>query len=254
MVGGVQPGDLRIAGGQNADKGQYPWLVSIEATNFEGRWLLCGGTLITPEWVLTAAHCLDSERPEWLWVVSGEHDTSIEEGTEQYLLVDYFVKHPEYIYWELPYHNDVALVHLSTPATLDEFTSLAPLPPSSTQALTSPCEEAGWGAMQEGGAGPSVLQWTHVDLFQPDLCEAAYPSFTPDPNILCAGQMSGGTGFCVGDNGGGLWCWNSEAGGYVVGGVVSWREGCAQPDNPGVYMDVASYKDWIINTINGSQQ
>lgn len=63
--------------------------------------------------------------------------------------------------------------------------------------LAGPCEEAGWGAMQEGVAGPSVLQWTPVDLVQPSVCEATYPAFTPDPNILCAGQMSGGTGFCV---------------------------------------------------------
>lgn len=63
--------------------------------------------------------------------------------------------------------------------------------------LAGPCEEAGWGAMQEGGAGSSVLQWTNVDLMQTSVCEAAYPVFTPDPNILCAGQMSGGTGFCV---------------------------------------------------------
>ncbi|KAK7081119.1 Transmembrane protease serine 6 [Halocaridina rubra] len=76
--------------------GQFPWLVSVEATNFQEGWPLCGGILITEEWVLTAAHCLDSEKPEWLWVVSGEHDMEIDEGTEQYLLVDYFEQHEGY--------------------------------------------------------------------------------------------------------------------------------------------------------------
>ncbi|XP_042222166.1 trypsin-1-like isoform X1 [Homarus americanus] len=243
---------VRIAGGHDAQKGDYPWLVSIQATNFQQSWPLCSGVLLTPEWVLTAAHCLDSEKPEWLWVVSGEYDTTIDEGTEQHLYVDYFIKHPEYTYWEMPYHNDVGLVHLSTPATLDLYTDVAPVPADSSQILTGRCQEAGWGATKDGGPAATILQWTEVPLLIPDYCEDAY-SFPPDPNALCAGNLQGGVGACTGDNGGGLVCEDPETGAYIVGGIMSWREGCARKNLPAVYMSVARYRDWIIGTINQPQ-
>lgn len=77
--------------------GQFPWLVSLRLTNMEDTWHLCGGVLVAPEWVLIAAHCLDSERPEWLVVVSGDPRMDEEEGTEQLRYVDAFIQHPYYI-------------------------------------------------------------------------------------------------------------------------------------------------------------
>lgn len=241
--------DTKIAGGHVAFPGEIPWLVSIEATNFQESWPLCGGTLVSTEWVLTAAHCLDSEKPEWLWVVSGEADRNLNEGSEQYLYVDYFIQHPDYIYWLNPYQNDVALIHLSTPAVLDLYTSLPPLP-SSPAPLTGPCWEAGWGATSEGAPGSDKLMWTEVALLSSTQCEAAYNA-AHDPNALCAGAS--GAGACVGDNGGGLACVDGD--GYVVlGGIMSWREGCALPGKPAVYMDIYRYMDWIIATIQSSEK
>lgn len=238
-----------IAGGQIAAKGQYPWLVSVEATNFVESWPLCGGILITEEWVLTAAHCMDSEKPEWLWVVSGEHDRDIEEGTEQRLYVDSFVQHPDYTYWQKPYLNDVALIHLSTPAEIDLYTTIAPLPNDGVDDFIGPCEEAGWGITEEGAPGATILHWATVPLLEPEMCETAYAS-EPDPNALCAGEMSGGIGACVGDNGSGLLCWSGYSGRFVVGGIMSWREGCALDGKPAFYMDVAKYRDWILSVIS----
>ncbi|XP_037797458.1 trypsin-2-like [Penaeus monodon] len=238
--------DIKIAGGKPAVAGQFPWLVSIEATNFQESWPLCGGTLISPEWVLTAAHCLDSEKPEWLWVISGEVDRNLNEGSEQYMYVDYFIQHPDYIYWQTPYLNDVGLIHLSTPAILDSYTNLPPLP-TSPAPLTGPCWEAGWGATAESAPGSDKLLWAEIDLLASTHCEAAYNT-APDPNAVCAGNVAGGAGACVGDNGGGLMCLDGD--GYViVGGIMSWREGCAQPGKPAVYMDIYKYSDWIIGTI-----
>ncbi|XP_071521115.1 trypsin-like [Panulirus ornatus] len=238
----------RIAGGYEAGKGQFPWLVSLQATNFQEGWHLCGASLLTPEWVLIAAHCLDSEKPEWLWVVSGEHDTTVEEGTEQYLLIDYFVKHPEFIYWETPYRNDIALIHLSTPAILDEYTNVAPMPQHAMD-LAGSCREAGWGAMHEGGGSSNTVHWADVPLLSSSTCEAAYNSIH-DPKALCAGNLQGGVGSCMGDNGGGLLCMDPERGSPVIGGVMSWREGCAKPNMPAIYMKVADYLDWIHSTIS----
>ncbi|XP_068223440.1 trypsin-1-like isoform X3 [Palaemon carinicauda] len=240
---------VNIAGGQDAVKGQYPWLVSIEATNFVESWPLCAGILIADEWVLTAAHCLDSEKPEWLWVVTGEHDRKVEEGTEQRITVSSFVKHPDYTYWLTPYQNDVALIHLGTRAVLDTYTHLAPIPDKSIDDIGGMCEVAGWGSKVDGGEGANILQWAPVPLLENKICEEAYSS-APDPNALCAGEITGGVGTCAGDNGGGLLCWSEKAGVKVVGGVMSWREGCALPRKPACYMNVAKYIDWIMSVIN----
>ncbi|XP_066986581.1 trypsin-1-like isoform X1 [Macrobrachium rosenbergii] len=241
--------DSNIAGGQDAVKGQYPWLVNIEVTNFVESWPLCGGILITDEWVLTAAHCLDSEKPEWLWVVTGEHDREVEEGTEQRLTVSSFVKHPDYTYWQTPYQNDVGLIHLSTRAVLDSYTSLAPIADEGVDDVSGMCQVAGWGSTHDGGAGATILQWAPVPILDPQICEEAYGS-APDPNALCAGEVTGGVGTCAGDNGGGLLCWSEKTGRQVVGGVMSWREGCALPGKPAFYMNVAKYRDWIMSIIN----
>ncbi|KAK7081118.1 hypothetical protein SK128_027495 [Halocaridina rubra] len=118
-------------------------------------------------------------------------------------------------------------------------------------ALSRPCEEAGWGIIAEGLPGATTLRYTSVPLLPSEECETAY-STAPDVNALCAGDIGGGIGSCVGDNGGGLYCWSPNSQRYVVGGVISWREGCALPGKPGIYMDIAKYRDWILSIINAS--
>lgn len=111
------------------------------------------------------------------------------------------------------------------------------------------CQVAGWGSTHDGGAGATILQWAPVPILDPQICEEAYGS-APDPNALCAGEVTGGVGTCAGDNGGGLLCWSEKTGRQVVGGVMSWREGCALPGKPAFYMNVAKYRDWIMSIIN----
>jgi len=235
-----------ISGGGLAQPGQFPWQVSLQATNCERGWHLCGGTLITSEWVLTAAHCLDHEKPEWLWVVTGDNDLSVVEGTEQYLLVDFFIQHPDYKFSSKPYPDDVGLIHLKTPANINTFTQPARLPSLPSETFQGPCVEYGWGQAFEGVAAPQVLHFAdNIPLRDPLDCTAAY-SFT-HPNMLCAGQD--GVGFCTGDNGGGLQIWSTEERRYVIGAVLSWRAGCAEKGKPGVYMNIPPYLNWIKETI-----
>ncbi|XP_045623101.1 trypsin-1 [Procambarus clarkii] len=227
-----------------AQPGQFPWLVSVQVTNFyDASYHLCGGTILSPRWVLTAASCLDGEKASSLQVVAGELDMTHQEGAEQSVPVTRLLKHPHYTYWETPYKNDLALLQLVEPLVLGEQVKVAALPSLAFLPSTvGECREAGWGVSEEGAAGSRILMFVDVSLMLRQDCHAAYPSL--GDSEVCAGP--GGAGSCVGDNGGTLMCVTRD--GRTLSAVMSWREGCARPGKPAVYMDVAKYLPWILNT------
>uniref|UniRef100_A0A8C5WHN5 Peptidase S1 domain-containing protein n=1 Tax=Leptobrachium leishanense TaxID=445787 RepID=A0A8C5WHN5_9ANUR len=202
-----------------------PWQVYF--TYYGQGW--CGGSLITSQWIISAAHCY--QPPRNLVTHLGEHDVTKEEGTEHHIQVEKICKHSSY--GPLSFNNTFMLVKLAQPAQLNQYVQPIRLaqdcPTAGTQCLVS-----GWG---------NLLTDDDLPFLSDQSCKASYP-LQITSSMFCAGFLEGGKDLCQGDSGGPLVC-NGE-----LYGVVSWGRECAQKGYPGVYIKVCNYISWVQNVMN----
>ncbi|KAG9334584.1 hypothetical protein JZ751_007405 [Albula glossodonta] len=214
----------KIVGGYECQKNSAPYQVSLNAG-----YHFCGGSLITSEWVVSAAHCYKYR----VQVRLGEHNIESQEGTEQFINSAKVIKHPHYSSRNMD--NDIMLIKLSQPATLNRYVQTVPLPTSCAGA-GSQCLVSGWGYY------PDRLRCLKAPILSDSSCRGSYPGMITS-NMFCAGFLEGGKDSCQGDSGGPVVC-SGE-----LQGVVSWGYGCAERNRPGVYAKVCNYNNWILNTI-----
>ncbi|NIH82011.1 S1 family peptidase [Amycolatopsis viridis] len=220
----AEPG---VVGGVPANIADYPFTVAL--TDPSGL-QFCGGTLVAPDKVLTAAHCAQGESPSALRVVSGRTRLSGRDGTVS--TVSHVWVHPKFKDATKGY--DVAVLSLTQPVSGQPL-PLATKDDPGYQAGTE-ATILGWGNTAPMGDSSDVLLKATVPITSDDYCAKAYSQYIPTA-MVCAGYPQGGVDTCQGDSGGPL-----VAGGHLIG-VVSWGEGCAEPGKPGVYARVGSYHD-----------
>ncbi|XP_042545698.1 plasminogen [Dipodomys spectabilis] len=224
----------RVVGGCVAHPHSWPWQVSLR-TRFGQHF--CGGTLISPEWVLTAAHCLEkSSRPASYKVILGAHkEVNLESDVQEIEVSRLF---PE------PSRADIALLKLSSPAVITDKVIPACLPsPNYVVADRTVCYITGWGETQ-GTFGAGLLKEAQLPVIENKVCNRyEYLNGRVRSTELCAGHLAGGTDSCQGDSGGPLVCFEKDK--YVLQGVTSWGLGCARPNKPGVYVRVSRFVTWI---------
>jgi len=244
-----EPIQIDVVGGQPASPGEYPWQALIFVDGF-----MCGGSLIDAEWVLTAAHCVYNYwgsvyQPSDFQVTLGDYYRNLNDGREQIKTVSQVIAHGNYNSTTNDY--DVALLRLSSPAVLNTYVSTISLNSTGNIATGTMATVTGWGTTSSGGSSSNVLMEVDVPVVSNTTCNAS-ASYNGQitESMLCAGYAVGGKDSCQGDSGGPLIISNGS-GGWQQAGVVSWGDGCAEPDKYGVYARVSQIKSWVDFYVNG---
>lgn len=239
--GRVSQSQPRIVGGSTAPRGAYPWMVAmVERGQTPSNGQFCGGALIAPGWVLTAAHCVEGSTAARTDVIVGAYNLSETNGSGQRVQVTQIISHPSYGEVNGTLSHDVALLELATPVT--NVPVLRLVDNSSRFATGMSCRGIGFGATSEGGSGSNVLLQVDMAFVSQATANQVYGGIT-DAH-LAAGMAGGGRDTCQGDSGGPLLV-SDGAGGWMVAGVVSFGDGCARPGIPGIYANVLKYVPWI---------
>ncbi|XP_020279733.1 venom prothrombin activator vestarin-D2 isoform X2 [Pseudomyrmex gracilis] len=253
---------MRIIGGRPTTPGKWPWQVAVLNRYHEA---FCGGTLVSPKWVLTAAHCIRKR----LFVRIGEYDLTVNEGTEIELRVESVFIHPDYDVDTVD--NDVALLRLPVNLTPSSSRGIACMPaPKQSLPTKQYCTIIGWGKSSvTSGFGTDQLhevevrdiklitkyertKFVHfVPIVSAGHCKQVYQEYKITNNMFCAGYHQGRKDSCAGDSGGPLLCKDPEKPDrpWTIFGITSFGEGCGKRGKFGIYVKIPNYVRWITRVI-----
>lgn len=238
--------NIRLIGGNSGGRGFSPWQVMLQ--NLKGKFL-CGGVLIHPSWVLTAAHCV--ETGETLKVRLGKYHRLRIENSEQTIRVDKYVRHENYT--KLTSDNDIAMLHLAEPVMYNKYALPICLPTRdlAEHELTTKGRQmlvTGWGSTSDEMRNYSaLLSYIEIPIVPKNECAQVMTNTISD-NMLCAGSLGDRKDSCSGDSGGPMATKYKDT--WFLVGLVSWGEGCGKKEKFGVYTKVSQYLEWIQHHIN----
>ncbi|XP_073674437.1 chymotrypsin-like protease CTRL-1 [Garra rufa] len=223
---------------EHLDSYVWPWQVSIQTSSGE---LICGGSLIDKNWVLTAAHCL--VEPTHHYVVLGQNDRASNNGFVQVKNISKVITHPDFN--EQTMRNDIALLKLSSPVQMTSRISPICLPSFFTVIYPwKSCVITGWGVTKTEWIS-QILQEATVPIVSQTRCRRVWGMNNITDAMICAGAS--GASSCQGDSGGPLMC--ERSGVWYQVGIVSWGDADCVKDRPVIYTRVSYFQNWISEII-----
>jgi trypsin len=220
----------RIVGGTPAAENEFKFMASLNVG--------CGGSLIAPNIILTAAHCAGNIKTVRIGSSKANSGGVIKSVTTECM-------HPNY--QSSTTRNDYLLLKLQSPVDINQYPPIQlnnnKAIPQVNQVLTV----IGFGATSEGGSSSNTLLKVNVPANSHQQCNTQYGGSIVESVMFCAGNTSGGKDSCQGDSGGPIF--EVRSGKAVQVGIVSFGEGCARPNRSGVYSRVSGAYDWIQTTM-----
>jgi len=229
----------KIVNGAEISIAARPWQIFL----YSSQGSMCGGSIISEQYVLTAAHCIHGMSASQLSVYAGHQKSPTSEYIAVTSYVSQIIEHPDYNSGSQD--NDIAILKLSTKLTFGSGIQPICMPSSEDPAVGTDCHVSGWGTTSSGGDTSDTLQEVVVPIVSG--C-GNFPSFQITDHMICAGGSNKDS--CQGDSGGPLAC--KINGVYYQEGVVSFGNGCASEGWPGVYAKVPFYigNNWIQNNVD----
>ncbi|CAH1637695.1 unnamed protein product [Spodoptera littoralis] len=253
----------RIIGGLNAGLGDFPWIARLGYLEDDEIDYMCGGALVTDRHVVTAAHCV--QKSDYGLVLTtvrlGEHDTRTDPDCELKVCapavqdrgIKRIISHPQFN--KPAFHNDVAIIELDKPVTLNNYVTPICLPRTAEQLMNFKIGDemtvAGWGKMNmTTEERAKVLQFVNIPVVAPTMCDSFGKGFKLFESEICAGAEHNKDA-CGGDSGGPLMkVFDTPEGpkNYLVG-VVSFGPTICGIKKPGVYASVAYFLKFILDNL-----
>uniref|UniRef100_A0A8C3N6P1 Uncharacterized protein n=1 Tax=Geospiza parvula TaxID=87175 RepID=A0A8C3N6P1_GEOPR len=245
----------RVVGGEDAVAHSWPWQISLQYSRSGSWYHTCGGTLIAPQWVLTAAHCISSYMT--YRVVLGKQDLSEDDepgsvavGVEKMIPCSPGqgpCSHGQGPWFLSPCSNDIALIKLAEEVQETDTIRTSCLPAAGNILPNDyPCYVTGWGRIRTNGPLADALQQALLPVVDYETCSKRdwWGSLVLE-TMVCAGG-DGVVSGCNGDSGGPLNCQRDD-GIWEVEGIVSFGSGlgCNVAKKPTVFTRVSAYIDWI---------
>ncbi|XP_057376845.1 brachyurin-like [Daphnia carinata] len=251
----ISPGvkNNRIVGGEEAIPNEFPWQALLQVEMQGGNAYACGGSLISDQWILTAAHCLvvPGQTVNYVDIYLGKHDRTVSEDNQKlYSSSESFI-HPD---WNpTTQAGDIALIKLKSSVKFSQY--ISPICLASTSEpdyVNSSVTVTGWGITYDGSPTMSpVLYKMTVPVISNDECSGIYGSNVITDAIICtSGDSSSGT--CIGDSGGPMNFQQSD-GTWKQIGIIAFGsgQGC-QKGHPSGFTRISSYSSWIEDIMNTS--
>ncbi|XP_072043272.1 ovochymase-2-like [Amphiura filiformis] len=242
---GLDP-EINIIGGKDAQVGEWPW----QGLLYEDNNAWCGANLLTPEWAVTTAFCIDlPEYPSRYSVIFGLHNlTNVNTGNEQIVSIVEIFMHPNYTYGQNDWN--IALLKLATPVQITDYVNTVCVPTEEMESEFAPgtlTTITGWGRTREVDYSV-ILQEAQMPIVDQQVCRIQFPYDYITDNMICAGVPGSGIDSCAFDSGGPMMTYVDDRW-YLTGLILS--PFCGSEEY-GVFIEIIAFQDWLSPIFDGN--